>query len=142
MSTKHTPGRLESKTHTYDIADTGDYDSIFEIWGGEKVIAWFGGEDTDEANARRLVACWNRLEPFTTEQIEDFGYDLFSEVRPRYLETVQELRAIHAQRDELLAALEKIAGFTLSQFMGPHDMALECVTVACDSIAKVKGGAA
>lgn len=130
MSAQHTPGRLESKTHTYGIADTGDYDSIFEIWGGEKVIAWFGGEDTDEANARRLVACWNACEGIDTEYLEG------DESLPHYA------RRLMTQRDELLAALEKIAGFTLSQFMGPHDMALECVTVACDSIAKVKGGAA
>lgn len=33
------------------------------------------------------------------------------------------------------AALERIAGFTLSQFMGPHDMALECVNVARAALA-------
>ena len=35
-----------------------------------------------------------------------------------------------AERDALLVTLEKIAGFTLSQFMGPHDMAHTCVMVA------------
>ena len=33
-------------------------------------------------------------------------------------------------------ALKRIAGFTLSQFMGPHDMALECVNVARDALAQ------
>lgn len=32
--------------------------------------------------------------------------------------------------DALKDALERIAGFSLSQFVGPHDMALECVNVA------------
>jgi hypothetical protein len=43
---------------------------------------------------------------------------------------------------ELLEALKLIAGFTLSnlyQFMGPHDMALECVNVARDVIKKAEG---
>lgn len=35
----------------------------------------------------------------------------------------------------LLEALQRIAGFTMSQFMGPHDMALECVNVASAAIA-------
>lgn len=43
-----------------------------------------------------------------------------------------------AQRDELLAALRRIDGFTLSQFMGPHDMALECVSVASDALDKIE----
>lgn len=81
--------------------------------------------------ARRLVACWNACDGIPTEALE---------AAPRLDGAWAELAA---QRDELLAALEKIAGFTLSQFMGPHDTALECcVTVACAAIAKVKGGAA
>ncbi|WP_324042696.1 hypothetical protein [Aeromonas caviae] len=48
-------------------------------------------QDVTEANARRIVACVNRLAPFTTEQIEN-GINL--------VELVQ-------QRDELLAALEE-----------------------------------
>lgn len=35
-----------------------------------------------------------------------------------------------ADAPELLEALERIAGLKLSDFMGPHDMALECVTIA------------
>jgi hypothetical protein len=46
----------------------------------------------------------------------------------------------HAATPEAIAgrerqALERIAGFTLSQFMGPHDMALECVNVAASALA-------
>lgn len=113
MSTEHTPGRLESKTHTYGIADTGDYDSIFEIWGGEKVIAWFGGEDTDEANARRLVACWNACEGIETYALELMTGDLSikqqitatgSAKPPKPTSKAVEYRR---QRDELLAALKE-----------------------------------
>lgn len=40
-----------------------------------------------------------------------------------------------ASAPALLEALQRIAGFTLSQFMGPNDMALECVNVASAAIA-------
>lgn len=49
--------------------------------------------------ARRLAACWNRLEKFTTEQIEDLGYDLFADVRPDFERAMR-------QRNELAARLE------------------------------------
>lgn len=51
-------------------------------------------------------------------------------------EAAAELRRLHELNGELLDALERIASFTMSQFMGPHDMALECVTVARAAVAK------
>ena len=65
-----------------------------------------------DANARRIVACVNRLAQFTTEQIEDFGYDLFAEDRPRLVEAQNEIHLLKKQRDELLAALEDLLDFT------------------------------
>jgi hypothetical protein len=50
-----------------------------------------------------------------------------------------ELRRLHALNSELLEALERIGGFTVSQFMGPNDMALECCNVALSAIAKAEG---
>lgn len=47
-----------------------------------------------------------------------------------------EVERLRAQQAELLEALERISGFTLSQFMGPMDMALECVDVARSAVAK------
>ena len=69
----------------------------------------FDNEIYGEANARRIVACVNRLAQFTTEQIEDFGYDLFAEDRPRLVEAQNEIHLLKKQRDELLAATEAIA---------------------------------
>lgn len=43
--------------------------------------------------------------------------------------------------DKLAEALRKIAGFALSQFMGPHDMALECVNVARAALAEHEAAA-
>jgi hypothetical protein len=52
---------------------------------------------------------------------------------------LQDARLI-AAAPELLEALERIGKFKLSQFLGPHDMALECVNIACAAIAKATGG--
>jgi hypothetical protein len=56
---------------------------------------------------------------------------------------IEDLRLAHAElhdlNAELLEALERIAGFTLSQFMGPCDMALECINVARAAIARAEG---
>ena len=49
---------------------------------------------------------------------------------------------LFAAAPDLRAALEKIAGFTMSQFMGPHDMALECVNTAVEALAKLDQEAA
>ena len=62
----------------------------------------------EEADARRIVACVNRLAQFTTEQIEDFGYDLFAEDRPRLVEAQNEIHLLKKQRDELLAFAEEV----------------------------------
>ena len=132
MSTeKHTQGRL-----TYAKGISG-----YSIIAGGETIAYTTGNGSprgmarersgeNEATARRLVACWNRLQDFTTEQIEDFGYDLFAEVRPHYEQAIR-------QRDELLAALQMVSD-------GPHDAEAiaDMLPVIRAAIAKVKGGAA
>lgn len=126
MSAQHTLGRLVVR---------GGY-SIYTTDGTPVADTCLTASvpQNDEANARRLVACWNACNGIPVEVLEAVPSGPAG-LLPMYAR-------LQNQRDELLAALEKIAGFTLSQFMGPHDMALECVTVACDAIAKVKGGAA
>jgi hypothetical protein len=56
-------------------------------------------QDISEANARRLVACWNACEGISTEALE--GDDA-----PRKLREDRDL--LLAQRDELLAQLKKV----------------------------------
>ena len=129
MSTEHTRGRVFlAPSNVIGCGDPQKWErlKINSPWVED---AWEGDAEA-VANMRRLVACWNACEGIDTEYLEG------DESLPHYA------RRLMTQRDELLASLEKIAGFTLSQFMGPHDIALECVTVACDAIAKVKGGAA
>lgn len=60
--------------------------------------------DYSEANARRLVACWNACEGLSTEALERLG----TLDRARVALDVVRVQAI-AQRDELLAALESVA---------------------------------
>ena len=81
MSTGHTPGRVKVQ---HPHAGERGYEVAFEP-GLEQLC-----QDITEANARRLVACWNLLSPFTTEQIEAGEADVV---------------ALAAQRDELLEAL-------------------------------------
>lgn len=74
MSTIHTPGRVTFK----EDGDANHYSMLTED-GRWWLAVLANGEQTSElqiANFRRLAACWNRLEPLTTEQIEDPGYDL------------------------------------------------------------------
>ena len=78
----HTKGKLE--------ANEGRIDSI-DPETNEFVVANCYGKDYQE-NARRLVACWNRLLPFPTEQIEE-GIDLIELVKERD-ELVRALRGI------------------------------------------------
>ena len=84
------------------------------------IVASYGpwGADLTEANARRLVACWNLLSPFTTEQIEAGEADVV---------------ALAAQRDELLEVLKRIADPRNIHFAG------DAQVVARAAIAKVEG---
>jgi hypothetical protein len=49
------------------------------------------------------------------------------------------LRKMKEQRDRLAEALRKIDVARLDDFMGPHDMALNCVSIARETLASVKG---
>jgi hypothetical protein len=77
---KHTEGKLQ---YAHRKRVDGMYSTELFDTTGETVAtaAWYpietetGTATNREENARRLVACWNRLLPFSTEQIED-GIDL------------------------------------------------------------------
>jgi hypothetical protein len=51
----------------------------------------------------------------------------------------RELAEVKAQRDALADALGNIANRRLNDHMGPHDMALSCVSEARESLAAVEG---
>jgi hypothetical protein len=121
MSTQHTQGRLEA------IGDV----ILFPPQNGAFRGFNLEGCPNPEANARRLVACWNACEGVPTEMLEEYPAP-FTE--------------LHAQRDELLEALElampALEAMRKQWPRSPHDDSLDVVEVAIAAIAKVKGGAA
>lgn len=99
MSAPHTQGQLQAHhDHGWLVVESNDGELYVRVAKG---LALHKLPD-----ARRLAACWNRLEPFTTEQIEDFGYDLFPEQRPQFDRLAAELSATKQQLVALLKALE------------------------------------
>jgi hypothetical protein len=81
-------------------------------------------QDISEANARRLVACWNAC-----EGIED-PENVIPQLR-RANDLVQQLEPLRIQRDELLAAL-RIAKTALVQWHVPENRyaALDVINAA------------
>ena len=102
-------------------------------------VATTGYGVNSEANARRIVACVNRLAQFTTEQIEDFGYDLFAEDRPRLVEAQNEIHLLKKQRDELLAALENGMALAERNDWRTANNRAELRAIFSAAIASVKG---
>jgi len=119
---------MSGNKHTPEPWCISDHNkSIIKCYQGEQTphgtTPYFAGggalESERTANARRIVACVNRLAQFTTEQIEDFGYDLFAEDRPRLVEAQNEIHLLKKQRDELLADLaeaKRSAEFNFEQY--------------------------
>ena len=98
MTTQHTPGKL--KMQNPHAGERG-----FEIAlepGLEQVC-----QDVTEANARRLVACWNACEGLTTEHLENI--DMLGEtLAGRFADFHASERELMDTRDELLAALKEL----------------------------------
>ena len=126
MSEKHTQGRLVVR---------GGY-SIYADEGKTPVAdtCLTASSDNDEANARRLVACWNACECFSTEMLEGAMSAVvqggFVGLWSSYCDKKSEAEDLRSQRDELLAAL-KVAEESVGD-----SKSLEIVRAA---IAKVEG---
>jgi hypothetical protein len=114
MNAQHTQGQLRAGPNGgYGL---GPVNAIFiaesEVCG--ELIARLDTNPPNpnvEADARRLVACWNRLEQFSTEQIEDMGFDLAGSGA-----LYQELWNMQRQRNNLLVALQEIETFMGADF--------------------------
>jgi len=102
-----------------------------------------GDDSQDEANARRLAACWNACEGMSTEWLEGRADAMRPDTMPldHALETaIGERDVLWRQRDELLAALEDIYRELAWDQLPPAKRYL--ADNARAAIAKVKGGAA
>lgn len=128
---KHTHVRLavESFAHWFEVVDEETLAITVARLSGSKA----------EANAQRLVACWNACEAMQDPEVEVAALRKDSE----YLMASERLRAqAIEQRDELLAEL-MVARSVLSDFAGltePHAHSL--ARRFAEDIAKVKGGGA
>ena len=135
MSAQHTPGRLivrngyslyaaDGKT---PVADTCLTNSV---------------PDNDEANARRLVACWNACEGLPDEFLNS------NPIKQLVQSLWDRNSELEGQRDELLAALRGLVASCDTGERGPDGrqhgtrMPDRCfVQAGHDAIASVKGGA-
>ncbi len=149
--------------HAAEIArDSDTFVKICHANGGTIAKLWIDVDDSDfsdgqRADARRIVACVNALRGVPTEELERHHLAHAGEVRFRIEMT--------RQRDELLAALEKLSGdvealmkesggvYGLHQNGDPapwgelvvggrHETWLLSLTDAVELIAKLKAGAA
>lgn len=103
MSAQHTPGRLCVAVDIFD--NDGMPETALQALGGAATVAValeFGPNNPGmrEANARRLVACWNACDGISTESLESEGNAALGWAR-----TASKLIHATTQRDELLAAL-------------------------------------
>lgn len=114
MSAQHTRGRLTIDDAYTRIAKAADGSDIF-------LTHEYGNA---EANARRLVACWNALEDLPQAALDGGWTRAGLEAHAQKME--QQARQMQAQRDELLAVLSVLQS---------HHMAAQ----ARAAIAKVEG---
>lgn len=129
MSTAHTPGLVVHDTRGYPHADVkaASGRSVANTWGlkgrpSKTAEAYQRRLEEGRANARRLVACWNACNGVDTDLLEQNPAP-FSDLR--------------AQRDDLLAALERLVrqhGSDGIEYSGDHPIA-----VARAAIAKATG---
>lgn len=119
MSAKHTDGAIR---YDYEPGYCGELIAR----DGTTVAAFV--DEPSEANARRLVACWNACDGLPTESLEKLG------TLDRANVEMNVFRAhLLAQRDALLAELHRMENHPASRIDELPEMARA-------AIARVKGG--
>lgn len=141
MSAKHTPGPwfISRPYQTLYIESRIAGGMIQEVAAiGPNANGW----SESEANARRIVACVNACESFSTEMLEGAMSAVvqggFVGLWSNYCDKKSEAEDLRAQRDELLAALLHIEGAAM-------DVSCERASIrdaARAAIAKATGGKA
>lgn len=130
MTEKHTPGRLHIGT-----APPNGEQTIGTHAGLMVAVATAGADVPTQANAARLVACWNACEGISTEALESEGHAVLGWTR-----TASKLIQATTQRDKLLEALRSC----LSQLECHETDAVngepQCMQDARAAIAEVTGG--
>ena len=121
MSAQHTQGRVKVQ---HPHAGERGWEVAFEP-GLEQLC-----QDITEANARRLVACWNAFDGLDTEQIESMV-----NVPSFFFKHIELL----AQRDELLAMLNRAVRRLESAHASGETIMRHWIVDARALIAKVEG---
>lgn len=125
----------------------GRVNGSLEIFSGKKAIleVWHQDDvETEQAIARRIVACINACEGFSIEELE--GTDMHKDS----IEADAEIRELKKQRDELLKAL-RVALNALEEisiemtvgdrFTNAGQYMLDALPIASRAIAKAGGAA-
>ena len=99
MSEKHTPGHLILE-HGADIVTFED-GRIMDVAS----VYCHAIDGRSEANAERLVACWNACQGIDTADLKSGSVSIIQKLHDDVAQRVLE------QRDELLAALQGIIGY-------------------------------
>lgn len=130
MSAQHTQGRLW--VGKYPRKSVRDGQMIYIIEGNIGIVTDYEDWGFTEESARRLAACWNACEGIDTEDLEAGTVSIIQKLHD------QAAKDVLAQRDELLAALERLIA------SGDVRDAAEkgAITQARAAIAKAEGGAA
>lgn len=117
MSTQHTPGRLVLKVNgeanSYALLDESGAWWLSVLLNGQQLTAM------QEANLRRLAACWNACEGATTEQAEELAgisgisglWLCLKEVRANNRQLRADARAIEANYEAARALLTETLAY-------------------------------
>lgn len=105
MTAQHAPGRMNWKRRQDG--------SLFYVIGDHKTGPHAQGDIyIDEDGMRRIAACWNACEGIDTEDLEAGSTSIIEKLHD------QAAKAVLAQRDELLAALQVV----LRDYAAAHDI--------------------
>ena len=134
MSEKHTPGNLILE-HGADIVTFED-GRIIDVAS----VYCHAIDGRSEANAERLVACWNACQGIDTADLKSGSVSIIQKLHDYVAQRVLE------QRDELLAALQGIIGYfdsgnSVDVSQATIKAGSDEVKAARAAIAKVEGGA-
>ena len=121
-------------SHTPEPWEVTDLRYIRQSNEPRHVVARASKMDGMEANARRIVACVNRLAPFSTEDIENRAIDLLGGG-----ELVSRVHVYERVIHELIVALDKIASWNEGEIGGHMDEPVSA-GIARKAIAAAKGG--
>lgn len=139
----HTPEPWRIKCHTCASPAEIDEGDDYTIQGEDGTPVAFEpcmADPNRGADARRIVACVNACRGMTNEQLDSIRL-ISGSLLNRFGEQMHLLGQAEKQRDELLAAMEKISALRGSEHGTVGMMLAAAMQIADKAIAGMKGGA-